>query len=64
MRQSSKLILPCDPHYTAHWEAEKRRKKTREWLRKRERDLARAPSIVSEAPEAAVPAKRKEAISK
>jgi hypothetical protein len=48
MRQSSKLILPCDPHYTAHWEAEKRRKKTREWLRQRERDLAQAPSIVSE----------------
>jgi hypothetical protein len=56
MRQSSKLILPCDTNYTAHWEAEKRRKKTREWLRQREHDLAQAPSIVSEVPEAAAPA--------
>jgi hypothetical protein len=58
MRQSSKLILPCDTNYTAHWEAEKRRKKTREWLRKRERDLAQAPSIVSETPETAEPIER------
>jgi hypothetical protein len=58
VRQSSKLILPCDPNYTAHWEAEKRRKKTREWLRQRERGLAQAPSIVSETPETAAPAER------
>jgi len=34
---------------TGHWEAEKRRKETREWLRQREREIA-APSIVPEMP--------------
>jgi hypothetical protein len=54
-----KFILPYEPGYTGHWEAEKRRKETREWLRQRERDLA-APSIVPETPErdAALTSKR------
>jgi hypothetical protein len=50
MLKTSKFILPYEPGYTGHWEAEKRRKETREWLRQRERDLA-APSIVPETPE-------------
>jgi hypothetical protein len=52
MRTNSKLILPYEPGYTGHWEMEKRRKETREWLRKREQELMRerikAPSIVPE----------------
>ena len=50
MRPSSKVILPYEPGYTGHWEMEKRRKETREWLREREqqviRDRINAPSIV------------------
>jgi hypothetical protein len=49
MLKTSKFILPYEPGYTGHWEAEKRRKETREWLRQRERDIA-APSIVPDAP--------------
>lgn len=50
MRRKSQLVLPCDPEYTAHREAAKRRQETREWLRRREQAAA-APSIVPEAPE-------------
>jgi hypothetical protein len=50
MRQKSQLVLPCDPQYTAHLEAQKRRQETREWLLQRER-ASGAPSIVPEAPE-------------
>jgi hypothetical protein len=59
MLKTSKFILPYEPGYTGHWEAEKRRKETREWLRQRERDIA-APSIVPETPEkdAALTSKR------
>jgi hypothetical protein len=49
MFQTSKFILPYEPGYTGPWEAEKRRKETREWLRQREREIA-APSIVPEMP--------------
>jgi hypothetical protein len=51
MRQKSALVLPCDPEYTAHREAQKRRQETREWLLQRERANL-APSIVPDAPEA------------
>ena len=44
MLKTSKFILPYEPGYTGHWEAEKRRKETREWLRQRERDLLRRRS--------------------
>jgi len=44
MLKSSRLVLNCDPEYTAHREAAKRREDTRDWLRVRERTLA-APSI-------------------
>jgi hypothetical protein len=57
MRQKSRLVLPCDPGYTAHREAEKRRQQTREWLRQRERASA-TPSIVPEAPEEKLRVKR------
>ena len=49
MRPNSKIILPYEPGYTGHWEMEKRRKETRDWLRERERqvrDRMNAPSIV------------------
>jgi hypothetical protein len=36
MRVASGLVFPYDPGYTGHWEAEKRREETREWLRRRE----------------------------
>ena len=49
MPKSSRLVLNCDPEYTAHREAAKRREDTRDWLRVRESTLA-APSIVPEAP--------------
>jgi hypothetical protein len=54
MFQTSKFILPYEPGYTGHWEAERRRKETREWLRQREREIA-APSIVPEMPERDAP---------
>ena len=44
MPKSFRLVLNCDPEYTAHREAAKRREDTRDWLRVRERTLA-APSI-------------------
>ena len=50
MRQKSQLVLPCDPEYTAHREARRRRQETREWLLQRERANL-APSIVPDVPE-------------
>jgi len=50
MRQKPQLVLPCDPEYTAHREAQKRRQETREWLLQRERANL-APSIVPDVPE-------------
>jgi hypothetical protein len=50
MSQAS-LISPIDPQYTAHRDAEKRRRETREWLERRERELgfvSDAPSMVPE----------------
>jgi hypothetical protein len=51
VRPNSKVILPYEPGYTGHWEMEKRRKETRDWLRKREEQIkhrANTPSIVPE----------------
>jgi hypothetical protein len=62
MRQTSKLVLPCDPGYTAHREAAKRRQQTREWLRKRELGSI-ASSIVPEAPEGKLLIERKQSHS-
>ena len=50
MRQKSQLVLPCDPDYKAHREAQKRRQETREWLLQRERAKL-APSIVPDVAE-------------
>jgi hypothetical protein len=39
MAQPSTLLNPLDAHYTGHREAEQRRRETREWLSRREREL-------------------------
>ena len=51
MLQKSQFVLPCDPEYTAHREARKRRQETREWLLQRDRSSI-APSIVPNVQEA------------
>ena len=58
MLQKSQFVLPCDPEYTAHREARKRRQETREWLLQRERANI-APSIVPDVPEAEPPEERR-----
>jgi len=48
------FILPYEPEYSEHWEANRRRKEVREWLRLRESELVQeaspplAPDHVSE----------------
>ena len=39
MTTMSGVLLPYDPQYVGHREAEKRRRETREWLRQRELKL-------------------------
>jgi hypothetical protein len=51
MTKTSNLISPIDPQYTAHREAEERRRQTREWLRQRERELGFVSDAPSVAPE-------------
>jgi hypothetical protein len=49
MLSESRIVLPYEPQYSGHREAEKRRKQTHDWLAQRERELAelhQAPSIV------------------
>ncbi len=46
MTKASALISPIDSQYTGHRDGEQRRRQTREWLRKRERELG----FVSDAP--------------
>jgi hypothetical protein len=49
MLSESRIVLPYEPQYSGHREAEKRRKQTHDWLARRERELAelhRSPSIV------------------
>jgi hypothetical protein len=53
MRPNSKVILPYEPGYSGHWEMEKRRKETKDWLRQREqevRDRINSASIVLDRP--------------
>ena len=56
MLKTSTRLLPYEPGYTGHREAEKRRRETCEWLRQREMELAAkrlqepAPSIVPDGP--------------
>jgi hypothetical protein len=51
MTKASTLISPIDSQYIAHREAEERRRRTREWLRQRERELGFADDAPSVAPE-------------
>jgi succinate dehydrogenase hydrophobic anchor subunit len=41
MLRKSRLVLPGDPEYMGHRDAEKRRQETREWLLQRERAIAK-----------------------
>jgi hypothetical protein len=59
MLKTTTSLLPYEPGYTGHWEAERRRRETREWLRQREIEVAArrhrdseipAPSIVPDKP--------------
>jgi hypothetical protein len=50
MMKDSTLISPIDPRYSGHRDGEKRRRQTREWLAKRERELG----FVSDAPPVAL----------
>jgi len=53
MTQASKLTSPLDAEYAEHREAEERRRETREWLEKRERELGfvkDAPSVAPDKP--------------
>jgi hypothetical protein len=62
VRPNSKVILPYEPGYTGHWEMEKRRKETREWLRERGqqvRDRINTPSIVPQSEAVVVTAQEK-----
>ena len=48
----SGIVLPYEPQYVGHRNAEERRKAVSEWLRQRERELDEhhAPSVVPEHP--------------
>lgn len=51
MTTMSGVLLPYDPQYVGHREAEKRRQETREWLRQQELKLSnseQSPSVVPE----------------
>jgi hypothetical protein len=41
---ASKIVLPIEPAYIGHRDAEERRKQVSEWLRRRERELDEHPS--------------------
>jgi len=46
----SGIVLPYEPQYVGHRDAEERRKAVSEWLRRRERELDehQSPSVVPE----------------
>jgi hypothetical protein len=49
------VTSPLDTRYTAHWDAERRRRETREWLKQREQELSiarDAPPVAPERPNA------------
>jgi hypothetical protein len=52
MTQALKLISPLDADYAGHREAEERRRETREWLERRERELGFVKDAPSVAPRA------------
>ena len=41
---ASKILLPYEPQYVGHRDAEERRKAVSEWLREREREVDEHPS--------------------
>jgi hypothetical protein len=41
---ASKIVLPYEPQYVGHRDAEERRKAVSEWLRLREREVDEHPS--------------------
>ena len=50
MSRETVLKSPLDPHYTGHRDADSRQRETREWLKRRERELGfvkDAPSVAS-----------------
>jgi hypothetical protein len=53
MAKMSKFILPYEPEYVGHHDADRQQRETKEWLRKRESELTEgSPSIVpKQAPE-------------
>lgn len=45
MLDTSKIVLPYEPGYTGHREAERRQEETRRWLEEREK-MIESPSVV------------------
>jgi hypothetical protein len=45
------VTSPLDTRYTAHWDADRRRRETREWLKQREREMGFLKDAPSVAPE-------------
>jgi len=41
---ASKIVLPYEPQYVGHRDAEERRKAVSEWLQQREREVGEHPS--------------------
>jgi hypothetical protein len=54
---ATKIVLPYEPQYVGHRDAEERRKAVSEWLRQREQELDEHPSP-SVVPDPAGPTKR------
>ena len=52
MTQALKLISPLDAEYAEHREAAERRRETREWLQRRERELGFVKDAPPVAPKA------------
>ena len=52
MVATPKIVLPIEPTYVGHREAEERRKQVSEWLQRRERELDEhpSPSVVPKPP--------------
>jgi len=57
MMKDSTLISSMDPRYTGHRDTEERRRQTREWLAKRERELGFMTDAPPVAPEDVEPQK-------
>jgi hypothetical protein len=44
------FTLPYEPDYTGHWEEERRRKETKDWLRERERVIESSLALAQRQP--------------